>query len=214
MNPPTISPLNTGLLSSFIWYPEYDMGYYPVVDAPYDQDYWDKYVGYAESDRGKAITNARIEWVNKWTLGDVVDVGIGCGHFITERGKMLGSCKTFGYDINPVGLDWLVDQNLLMNPYDNRVDSVTLWDVIEHIHNPQSLLDQVDRYVFATIPIFYGPDQAMTSKHFRKDEHCWYWTVESFPKFMKWFGFDLIGTSSFEADLGREDVATFAFERR
>ena len=188
------------------------MGYYPVTDQPYDQNYWDKYVGYAKSEMGRKITEARIKWVNQWASGlPVVDVGIGCGHFIEERVK---TDPTLGFDINPVGVRWLEDRSLLVSPYETEVDAVSFWDVIEHIHNPEPLLRNVRQYVFASIPIFRDASQVLTSKHFRKDEHCWYWTARSFPTFMGWFGFDFIGASRFETDLGREDIMTFSFKRK
>jgi hypothetical protein len=208
-NRPQISAFNTGLLSSLSWYPEHNMGYYPVVDIPYDQGYWDKYVGYANSQMGKEITRRRVEWVNKWADKiPVVDVGIGCGHFIQERKH-----PTYGFDINPVAVNWLRDRDLLVDPGTVHVDALTFWDVIEHIRNPGEILAHAKRFVFASIPVFTGPEQILTSKHFRKDEHCWYWTRESFPVFMSWFGFKLLETSNFESELGREDIATFAFER-
>jgi ubiquinone/menaquinone biosynthesis C-methylase UbiE len=185
------------------------MGFYPVVDSPYDQDYWDKYVGYANSQMGKELTLKRVEWVNKWADGmSVIDVGIGCGHFIQERKH-----PTYGYDINPVAVEWLESRGLLVDPNASQIDALTFWDVIEHIKNPESMLANAKRFVFASIPVFTGPEQILTSKHFRKDEHCWYWTRESFPVFMSWFGFRLLEVSNFESELGREDIATFAFER-
>jgi hypothetical protein len=213
MNPPPVLTFRTGLTDSLIWYPEHNMGYYPVTDSPYDQGYWDKYVAMANTKMGKEITERRIQWVDKWASGaEVVDIGIGCGHFITTRNA--GGGKTLGYDINPVGLKWLQDNELLSDPHINETEAISLWDVIEHIHDPTELLANVNRYVFATIPVFAGPEHVLTSKHFRRDEHCWYWTTESFPAFMDWFGFSLLGISDFEVELGREDVATFAFERK
>ncbi len=200
--------ISNGISNSLEWYPEFKMGYYPVSEAPYDKDYWDKYVGYANSEMGKAITNRRVEFVNRWAPEScVVDVGIGCGHFIETRGN------TMGFDINPVAVNWLRDRNLLIDPNTSEVDAVSFWDVIEHIHNPEALLRNVRKFVFASIPVFEGPDQILTSKHFRKDEHCWYWTTDSFPVFMSWFGFKLVGYSEFETELGRSDISTYAFRR-
>lgn len=215
MNNPTIGAFGRqGILSSLIWYPEHGMGYYPVVDSPYDQNYWDKYVGYANSETGKSITKDRISWVDRWIdSGHLTDIGIGCGHFITERNRKWNEGVTTGFDINPVGIDWLKSNILYSDPYKSETESVSLWDVLEHIHDPGPLLLNVKRYVFATIPIFHGPDQILRSKHFRRDEHCWYWTKDSFPVFMSWFGFRLLDRDDFEVRSGREDVMTFAFER-
>lgn len=202
-----------GLRDSLVWYPALDMGYYPVKDedAPYDQDYWDKYVRMAMTDMGKRIVEGRLDLVNRRTKGQVVDVGIGCGQFISERNG--DRTNTFGYDINPVAVQWLEDRNLLINPYTTKVESVCFWDVLEHIHNPTALLNNVEQFVFVSIPVFRSGPQVLTSKHFRKTEHCWYWTKDSFEVFMSWFGFALLERTDFETRLGREDILSFAFQR-
>ena len=34
----------------------------------------------------------------------------------------------------------------------------------------------VERLVFLCLPLFTGPEHVLRSKHFRPEEHCWYWT--------------------------------------
>lgn len=202
----------SGLARCLSWYPEFDMGFYPVEASPYDQSYWDRYVELAATPMGEALTDSRIDWVRQWA-GDsrVVDVGIGCGQFI-ERRRALGG-ETLGYDINPVAVQWLDSAGLYLDPYSEPVEAITAWDVLEHIHNPAALLQQVTRWVFATIPVVESAEQALRSKHYKPKEHCWYWTHSSFPAFMRWYGFQLVDTSTFEVELGREQVMTFTFER-
>jgi hypothetical protein len=53
----------------------------------------------------------------------------------------------------------------------------------------------------------------LRSKHFRPQEHIWYFTREGLVNAMKACGFSLVAESDFETELGREDIGTFAFRR-
>jgi hypothetical protein len=88
-----------------------------------------------------------------------------------------------------------------------------LWDVLEHISDFQPLLVNVREWLFLSLPIFTDAKHALRSKHFRPDEHCWYFTRDGLVFAMKMCGFVLISESSVETDLGREDIGSFAFRR-
>lgn len=193
-----------------VWLPELGMGRLVVHEAPYDAAYFAKYEAYAATDMGRRLTRARVQLVNGYTAGEVVDVGIGCGDFITARGG-----PTYGYDINPAGVDWLERQGRMRDPYSSPVDSVSLWDVLEHIPEPGALLRNVRRYLFTSLPIVPGEGPpAKDWKHLRRDEHCWYWTRAGFCQWIHLHGFDVLDITEVEQQLGREDVLTFACERR
>ena len=193
-----------------IWFQELGLGYYPVdpADEPYDQAYFDKYVGYANTDMGRAITAARVDFVGKFWRGDVVDVGIGCGAFVEARPQ-----QTYGYDVNPAGLAWLHARDCYWNPYTDPCDAVTMWDVMEHIADFPALLQNVSRHCFICLPIFYGADDVLSSKHFRRDEHRWYFTFDGLKRCMEQLGWTLVGFDQFETMLGREQITSFAFRR-
>lgn len=197
-----------------VWLPERGMGYFPVSEQPYDQEYFAKYQGYATTDLGRAITRARVDLVNSY-VGDetaqvrVVDVGIGCGDFVASRGG-----ETYGFDINPAGIEWLVSRGRWLDPYSNEVYAVTLWDVLEHIPDPGPLFENVLQYVFVSLPIFTDARHVLSSKHFRRDEHCWYWTRDGLIAWMAEHRFGCVEHNTTESLLGREDVHTFVFGRR
>jgi len=90
---------------------------------------------------------------------------------------------------------------------------MTLWDVLEHIPNYQLLLANVREWLFVSLPIFRDAEHVLRSKHFRPTEHCWYFTRDGLVYAMKQCGFELVAESTFETDLGREDIGTFAFQR-
>lgn len=191
-----------------VWLPERGMGRYPVTEQPYDEGYFEKYREYANTELGRELTAARVSLVNAYTDGEVVDVGIGCGQFVETRGG-----QTWGYDINPAGVQWLTDRGLWRNPRERKAEALTFWDVLEHIPDPGPILANAGNWVFVSLPIFTGIDHVLRSKHFRKDEHCWYWTRDGLIQWMMERGFTNRYRSEMESELGREDIETFVFER-
>ncbi len=193
-----------------VWLPEHGMGYYPVTESPYDADYFDRYMALSKTPMGQALTQERVRLVNSFVGGErVVDVGIGSGAFIAARGA-----PTYGYDINPEGVAWLKRRGLYREPRASTFEALTFWDSLEHIHIPGPLLANADRFVFISLPLFRDARHVLESKHFRRDEHCWYWTREGLLWWMGEHGFDCAFHGTPESLLGREDIHTFVFERR
>ena len=191
------------------WLPELGIGWYPVTEAPYDAAYWERYRLMDETPAGARLTADRCAWVRQHAgpePGVVCDVGIGGGRFVQEFGAR-------GCDVNPSALAWLEQCGRLHDLRGEGADVATFWDSLEHIHDPVPLLAGVRRWVFTSLPIFSGPDHVLRSKHYRRDEHCWYFTREGLALFMGLLGFELRGVSVMEQNAGREDIGTFAFER-
>lgn len=198
------------LIESFrglLWMPQIGIGWYPVTAQPYDEAYFEKYLGYDQTPVGDALTKCRLDLVDRYHLGSVVDVGIGGGRFVSEHHD------AWGFDVNPVAVAWLKSHGKYLDPRRSKVQAACFWDSLEHIHDPRSILDNVLRYVFVSLPIFKGCDHILSSKHFRTDEHCWYFTRNGFRRFMGRFGFEMIEESTMEQDAGREDILSFAFVR-
>ena len=195
------------------WWLQHGIGYYPVEagHAPYNQDYFDSFDRNAQTELGRALMQARFNFVERHYRGTLIDVGIGSGAFVELRNQRGRS--TYGYDVNPAGLAWLEQRMLLVDPHLVSFDAVTLWDVLEHIPDFQSLLANVREWVFLSLPIFRDAEHALRSKHFKPDEHCWYFTRDGLVFAMNLCGFALVSESKIETDLGREDIGTFAFRR-
>lgn len=190
-----------------MWLPERDVGYYPVTEFPYDDAYFEKYQGYAATEMGKAINDARVAMVDRHWQGRLLDIGIGCGQFAQSRPL------THGYDVNPAGVLWLDEQRLYLDPRVHGVDAACFWDSLEHIRDPGALLAKVRRMVFVALPIFRDLTHLMSSKHLRRDEHYWYFTDAGFRAFMAAHGWRCIEHNAVETELGREDICSYAFER-
>jgi hypothetical protein len=197
------------------WLPELGLGYYPVSAGikPYDQAYFDRYSAQADTDLGRALMKARVEFVSQFWTGDLLDIGIGSGAFI-DAWDAAHPGLAWGYDVNPAAVQWLGHR--YCDPYrDGAVyDAISLWDVFEHIPDPRSLLSHVPEYVFMSLPIFRNMEHVLQSKHYRKDEHYWYFTSLGLVDLMSSLDFKIIDHSTIETRLGREDIHSFAFKRR
>lgn len=177
------------------------------MHAPYDAAYFAKYVGYAQTPMGAALEAARYGLVSRHTDGSVVDIGIGSGSFI--KGRPL----TWGYDINPSAVCWLHAVERYWNPYIDPCRAVTMWDSLEHISYFQELLANVLEWAFVSLPVFACEADVLASRHFRTDEHYWYFTADGFIKVMRDLGWDCVEENWTESVLGRESIASFAFHR-
>ena len=203
--------LNQGRM---VWLPELDLGYYPVEAGaePYNQHYFDRFGEQAQSDIGKRLMRARCAMVSRHYNSELLDIGIGSGAFIEERANWRGD--TFGFDVNPAGVEWLKARNLYRDPFGKEpVYAASMWDVLEHIEDFRPLLERVRHYLFVSLPIFAHADHACNSKHFRPDEHYWYFTRNSFVKLIQSLGFSLIEENMVETELGRADIKSYAFKR-
>jgi hypothetical protein len=102
---------------------------------------------------------------------------------------------------------------LMVDPWLTPCAAMSFWDVLEHIPDFQPLLANVSKWLFVSIPIFYSAEHVLRSKHFRPAEHCWHFSRDGLVFAMKLCGFTLVSESTFESDLGREDIGSFAFKR-
>lgn len=188
------------------------VGYLPFVrPIEYGADYFAEFERRARSRIGQKLMASRIAFVAQYYNGPLLDVGIGCGAFVLDR-SMCGE-PTFGHDINPVAVMWLRERGLLGDPA-VAWRAMSLWDVIEHIEVFDPLLTHVTEWLFVATPIYRDRAHAVRSKHFKPDEHCWYFTRDGLVREMKRQGFVLHGEDDGETRLGREDIGRFAFRRR
>ncbi len=184
-------------------------GFLDIIPRKYDEAYFNKYEQYANTELGKQITESRISFVNRNHTGKLLDVGVGCGAFVKER------INTFGYDINESAINELKRIGRYIDIYDRVFPAYSFFDSFEHIKDPSFLLRNMypKTKVFISIPIFRDIRHALQSKHFRIDEHYWYFTTQGLIRYMLDHSFICIDIDNFETRLGREDILSFAFER-
>lgn len=180
----------------------------------YDKDYFEKYVKMSGTEIAKQINASRKTITEKWCTGALLDIGIGSGEFISSS-----SLKVYGYDINLYGIDWLSQRGLFVNPYESIPEDVcgfTLWDTLEHIVNPHELFAKIKpgQYIFISIPVVKYIFDVKLSKHYRPNEHYYYFTIEGLIQWLKDYGFELLENNDDESKAGRDSIETFAFKRR
>lgn len=200
--------------SGLMWLPEKGIGYLPVVASPYDDEYFRKYQGYAATEMGRRITAARVAFVRRWSVpsDSIIDVGIGCGDFV-DVSRQAG-LDMYGFDVSRPGVAWLEERGLFLDPMRAPVDVLTFWDSLEHIPTAADYLRRVRSMAFVSLPIVPGDGPPpLDWKHFRRDEHCWYWTRDGLLNWMAAQGFAFVDESDLEVRAGREDIGTFAFRR-
>lgn len=175
----------------------------------YDKSYWDNYRKLIDTEIGKALTKARIDICKLFKIKpmSLIDIGIGNGQFVD-------SYKCYGTDINPVAVEYLKETKRYIDlDTDNcRWQWLSMWDTIEHIENPKSILDKADGIVLST-PIYKDMMDCVQSKHLKPEEHLWYFTVSGMIYFMNLFGFDCVYYSTVETKIGRESIGSFIFTR-
>lgn len=193
-----------------VWYEEAGFGYLPVeLRGQYGKEYFEKYQKYRSNGVGETLMQVRADLVARYCgASAVVDIGIGSGHFIDVRGG-----ATYGYDVNPFGIRWLLDRDLWFDPFAKDPEAVTCWDSLEHMARPDLFVDRVRKFLFVSVPIFAGLEHVLRSRHFRPDEHLWYWTRNGFVQWMQGRGFRCLEENRMECQLGREDIGTFVFVR-
>lgn len=207
---PLLASLSEGRL---IWLEEAGVGYFECdTTGVYDRAYFDRYAAQADTPLGQEIMSARVDLCERYGVASLLDVGIGSGAFLQEWWGVGGG--GWGDDINPAGIAWLENQNKR-----RRLDSglrhgaVTFWDVLEHFRDPTEALAQVGDLAFVSIPIFRDAAHVIASKHYRKDEHYWYFTRAGFIRFANRQGFRVLECNNMESLLGREDIETFVLQR-
>jgi len=178
----------------------------------YGKDYFDHYVKLTNTDIANELNAQRVALTEKYQCKSVLDIGIGSGEFIENL-----RCLGYGYDINPYGINWLKSRNIYIDPYASipkHIDAVTLWDTLEHIPLPSSFLEMVqDQYVFISLPIFNDLMKIRQSKHYKKNEHYYYYSTSGLINVLNDNGFKLLEISDMETVAGRESILSFVFRR-
>jgi hypothetical protein len=184
-----------------------------TISVSYDEGYFQHYVELEDSEIAIKLNKGRVALSHKY-CDCLLDIGIGSGEFI-----MKSTAKMYGFDINPVGVVWLKNRYLWADPYDNipaDVEGITLWDTMEHIPEPTKLMKQVrsGMYVFISLPIVENLMKVRQSKHFKENEHYYYWSVPGMIAYMNDVGFDFVEISDHETTVGRENILSFVFIKR
>lgn len=183
------------------------------VSIEYGDEYFKHYVDLEDSDVAVKLNQGRVALSHRYCKS-ILDMGVGSGEFIKKSHAVM-----YGYDVNPVAISWLKEKNIWLDPYEgglDKVDGITLWDTLEHIPQPTQLLDLIlpGQFVFISLPIFSDLMKVRFSKHYKPNEHYYYWTVNGMITYMNDMNFEPVEISDQETKAGRQDIIAFAFRRR
>lgn len=187
----------------------------PMRTIPYDEAYQKKVAAYEDTDIAKKVNAGRVAFVKRHAKSkepNLLDWGAGSGSFARAAAAAGFDVKT--YDANPFAqLQLGNDVGDKPNPYNFEI--LTLWDTIEHLEQPELVIKNVRKggLLFVSLPIFIDLKKIRESKHYRPNEHLYYWTDEGFKSYMALYGFRCIETSTHEVDAGRDSIGAYAFVR-
>lgn len=183
---------------------------YQVNPKPfhYGDSYFEMYGALEGNPKAYAINKAKIDTISRYWSGPVLDIGVGSGEFIKFRQG------TYGTDINPVAVKWLQERGLHSNRFQDFF-AFSMWDVIEHLHDPGETFEQMPQgsFLFCSLPIFKDLWDVRSSKHYKPDEHLYYFTHDGFIEWMKIHGFRWLETNTALITAGRESILSFAFSK-
>jgi len=177
----------------------------------YDNDYFEHYVILEDSEISKKINSARTNLTEKY-VKCLIDIGIGSGEFIKKS-----KCKTYGYDINLKGINWLKEKGKFVDIYNKElpedIQGWTFWDCLEHIPEHSNIFNILKKgqYLFLSLPYFDNLDKIRDSKHYKPNEHYYYFTQDGLINYMKDCGFDLLEYNFDETKSGRSNIIACCF---
>jgi hypothetical protein len=163
----------------------------------YNHEYYSRYVKRAESDIGKMIYKKRWEMIEKYCHGNMKLLDYGCASGAFHRSSKNGF-TTSGYDINP--------NSQYHKVYDGEVDILTMWDVIEHLHDPMAPIKKHNpKYVFLCTPNKHEGVDLASWKHYRPNEHLHYFNNESLRDMLEKQGYRVLEHNHDEGHLRDAD---------
>lgn len=200
-----------------IWSQQDGVGFLEVQNAGvYDEAYFQRYRAMSQTPMAIALNGFRADLVRRHGFRmhaiSLLDVGIGDGAFLRtlEADPWI---RRFGADVNPAGISYLEEHGQL-GSLEETYDVVTFWDSLEHIRDPRWALRAAAKVAIVSIPIFNDVAHVLASRHYRPDEHYWYFTRAGFCAFADREGFDVVDVLATETALGRDGIETFVLNRR
>ena len=193
----------------------------------YNEDYWKSdnpkergYADYAsESELYLKTYRKRMKLVSKWLpeRGRVLDVGCAAGYFLRVA-------QEHGHDVHGVELSEPIAQEAIKALGQDRVfhgfledciaargwadhsfDLVTIWDVIEHVPEPQALLATIRRMIKPGGKLLLETQNVASSfagkmgkawHHYKHDEHLYHFNPDTIRRLLGDCGYEVLACGS------------------
>ena len=184
----------------------------------YDYEYADNYNKLGEL--GPRMAYLRLGYILgalDEPIESIMDIGYGNGDFIRACTNIIPACycnDISTYDV-PEG------STFIENIYDQEVDVITMFDVLEHLPDIYVIKDFKTKYLVVSMPYCHYFDDVWFKnwKHRKEDEHLWHFNSESLISFMDEVGYDPITISNIEDTIRKNNqdysnILTGVFKKR
>lgn len=193
----------------------------------YNESYWKSdnpkdrgYADYASESKLYLKTyKKRMKLVSKWLPdnGRILDVGCAAGYFLRVA-------QQHGHDVHGVELSEAIAREAIAALGDDRVfhgflddcieargwddhtfDLVTIWDVIEHVPEPQGLLASIKRMIkpggkllleTQNVASRFAGKMGKAWHHYKHDEHLYHFDPQTIRRLLDDCGFDVLACGS------------------
>lgn len=142
-------------------------------------------------------------------VGSILDIGAGTGHFVKKMKSF--SWQSLGVEINESARNYALSYNgveLLPSLEDlshsnNTFDAVTMWHVLEHLHDPAATLRQISSILKpqGSLVIALPNPASADAEHYKEKwaafdvpRHLWHFQPENITSLVSMFGFTHVGT--------------------
>lgn len=193
--------------------------------APYYKS--EEYISHSNTQKGlinklyhgvrEIMLNKKLRLIRSLTPGTtLLDVGCGIGYFpYFMKTKGFIAC---GMEVDSEARQFAADNydlkvhepaKLLATDEKEKYDVITLWHVMEHLHDPKSYLSWIQKALKQDgILLIALPNcDSYDARHFRKywaaydvPRHLWHFTPKTFKQYITQFGFELTGINRLPFD--------------
>jgi 2-polyprenyl-3-methyl-5-hydroxy-6-metoxy-1,4-benzoquinol methylase len=149
----------------------------------------------------------KVSWINKYSesTGKILDVGCGTGYFLAEAKK--AGWITTGIEPNETARcnaeqkNLIVYSNLEQISLEEKFNIITLFHVLEHIHDlrktTKKLIKLLDKegLLFIAVPNYHSYDSTHYGEHWASldvPRHLYHFTPESIQKLAKIFDLEIV----------------------
>ena len=140
------------------------------------------------------------------TNGNILDVGAGTGAFLNTMKNANWNCTGIEPDKNArekakelYGLDLKEASDFYSFP-DQTFDAITLWHVLEHVHDLHEYINQLKKLLkpegklFIAVPNYTSPDEKIYNEYWAAYDvprHLYHFSPESMKKILNSYGFNI-----------------------
>lgn len=168
--------------------------------AIYDEKYHKRFLERANTDLGRKIYAARWAMIHRHAPGNLHLLDYGCASGAFHQSAPNGYLCD-GFDVNPhCGFPASVIAT-------KQFDILTMWDVIEHLHEPLQVIKQIcPRFLFLSTPNLECVTEPVRNwRHYRPAEHLYYFDRHSLKELLEYAGYEVVEVNYEEGELRDPD---------